>query len=258
MFGCMAELRAELRNLLNEIRNEFNRINGLLDKKQGGGIGPITTIPGIVSTGSLLGTIKFNDKPMTLWQTTAGMIMLPVTDSINPKVLDNPRATNPGLFARFVETKPDVRGTFVGEVTKKGFLEKFGNEKLEDGTMVRDLIDILPGDAVFENLDKMVTDLVDREAAALRSTGGVDAAISGLGIDVSRQKPSDAPLDKFDAIPPDVRAALIRNGIDTVGKLSDAGPKKITTIVSEERIPGVSVGDAADWNARAKIIAKLR
>ena len=93
-----------------------------------------------------------------------------------------------------------------------------------------------------------------REAAALRSTGGVDAAISGLGIDVSRQKPSDAPLDKFDAIPPDVRAVLIRNGIDTVGKLSDAGPKK-------SRLLSVR---SASWcfcwrcglNARAKIIAK--
>ena len=63
--------------------------------------------------------------------------MLPVTDSINPKVLDNPCATNPGPVRPICRNQARCARTFVGEVTKKGFFEKFGNEKLEDGTMVR-------------------------------------------------------------------------------------------------------------------------
>lgn len=256
LFACMAEMRRELANLLAEIRTEFNRLNRLVDQPQRG---VITPAPGVLGTGTLLGSIKFNDKPMTLWNTPQGLMMLPAASVINPNPLDNPRATRPGQLAQFITDRPDVKQRFPQALTKQQFLDAFGREVLDDGTFVRDLLRLVPDNARFATVDAMLNDVVEREASALRTTEGIAADIQAtLGIDTSKQSPSEASVDKFEAMPQGVRVALSRNGIDTVGKLAATDPARVQEILQRENTPNVTPGMVADWTTRAKTVTRLR
>jgi hypothetical protein len=258
-FACLAEMRKEMKNLLTEIRNEFNRINSLLDRRTGPVVPPFTTLPGTIGTGTLLGSIKFNDKPMTLWNTPQGMLMLPTAAVVNPNPLDDPRTANPGKFARFIEEQPNVRQRFPQAVSKQDFMQAFGRERLEDGTFVHQILASIPEGAQYPNVDAMLNDLVDREAASLRTTQGIETTVmTTLGIDLATQKPADASLEKFEAIPHNVRTALIRAGIDTVGKLAEAGTPRVQEVLRGEQIRDVTNAAASDWTTRAKTLTRLR
>jgi hypothetical protein len=262
VFACLAEMRREVKNLLSEIRNEFNRLNSLLDKRPGGVIGPIPpimTFPGVVGTGTILGSIKFGGKDMTLWNTAQGMLMLPAASVINPSPLEDPRTTDPGKFAKFLEERADVRQRFPQAFTKQQFVEAFGRERLEDGTFVRELLALVPETAQFANVDALANDVVDRQAAALRTTPGIETTIfTTLGVDLTTQKPGEASLDKFSALPNVVRTALVRNGIDTVGKLSETDRGRVQEILRNEGVRDVSSAAVADWTTRARTLSRIR
>ena len=51
---------------------------------------------------------------------------------------------------------------------------------------------------------------------------------------------------------------LAHNGIDTVGKMSEMGPRKIQELMRNERLSNVTDADVAEWTARAKTVSLLR
>jgi hypothetical protein len=254
-FACLADMRQQLKNCLEEIRVELNRINADLDPR--GSSGPVGINPNL-QAGSFLGKFKVNENDMQLWQTASGMVMLPDLQVIAAPIWSDPRALRAAKLSRFVEENGQVRGTFPQAVNKKDFLAKFGNDKLEDGSSVRDLVSMLPDDGAYASLDAMGTDVMVREAAALRTTpGSKDAAALALGLSRESGKLDSASVDQFGALSTQTRGALARNGITTVGQFAALSAERVAEVLKKERVQDVSRGDIAGALTVAKLITQL-
>ena len=259
---CLAAMRQSLRTLLDEIRAEINRINtdvnNCCNKGTGPVVDPLPPFGGLVTAGTFLGVSKFNEKDVSLWKTQQGIMLLPAVQSIGVDVISSNRVRRASTLARFIEETPAVRATFTQALTKKQFIDRFGNEVTSEGQSVRDLIDILPDTGRFASLDQMVEGVAEREASALRTSEGASAAIAAVfGLDTDVGIGANARVQQMDAIPSKVRSVLIRNGIDTVEKLSAADPGKIAAMVKEENI-ATSAGDIAAWRALAKTLNQIK
>jgi hypothetical protein len=259
-FTCINEMRHDLRNLLDELRGEINRINTDIDNccNQGGG-GAMSTLPGYVQAGSFLGKFKINEKSMQLWNTQAGMVFLPDLQTVEGPIWNEPRTQRAGQFMRYLEENRKVRETFPQEVDRESFLKHFGNEELPSGLAVRDLVVMLPEDAKFFSLDAMSAEITERETAALRTTPGVrDAAALSLGLAGQVDGTLDgASIEQFNALPMAARTALVRNGITTIGKLSSVSGREISAILEKEKVGDVRQGDVAEALGMARLISKL-
>ena len=64
-------------------------------------------------------------------------------------------------------------------------------------------------------------------------------------------------LDRVLSIPPQVRAALVLKGIDTVGALAKAKPDELHKVLTAAGVQSVSVGDVAEWTGMAKTFTHL-
>jgi hypothetical protein len=253
-FTCMANLRRELKNLLEEIRAELNRINADLDPRR-----PDSPVrPGLVDSGTFLGKFKINEAPMQLWQTATGMFMLPDVETLSTPIWNDPRTLRFSQLSRYIEENAQVRTTFPQAVSKAEFLRSFGNERVADGTFVRDLIAMLPEEARYASIDEMSADLTTRETAAFRTTPGArEAAAVSLGLGGKPDQLGEASVDVFNALPADARSALSRNGVTTISKLADMPAEKITSLFKKEKVQDVSRGDIAGALALAKSIRQL-
>jgi hypothetical protein len=255
-FTSLAEMRQQLKNCLEEIRVELNRINADLDSRSN--LGPIGINPNVLQAGSFLGKFKVNQNDMQLWQTASGMIMLPDLQVIAAPIWSDPRTQRAAKLSRYVEENAQVRATFPQAVNKKDFLAKFGNDKLEDGSSVRDLVSMLPDDGAYASLDAMGTDVMSREAAALRTTpGSKDAAALALGLSRESGKLDSASVDQFGTLSTQARSALARNGITTVGQFAALSTDRIAEVLKKERVQDVSRGDIAGALTVAKLITQL-
>jgi hypothetical protein len=262
---CLAEMRRGLRTLLDEIRAEINRINSDIHTccNKGTVTPPVVDVfpnfGGLVSAGTFLGVSKFNEKEVSLWKTDQGIMMLPAVQTIGIDVVTSDRVRRAGTLARFIEENPAVRAAFGDQaLTKKAFVDRFGNEMTKEGRMVRELVEILPDTTRFASLNSMLDALAEREAAAMRTTEGVSAAVAAvLGLETDASIGANASVDRITTIPMKVRGVLIRNGIDTVEKLSKTEPKKIAELIKEERIEA-SVGEIAEWTMLAKTLNQIR
>jgi len=258
-FACIARVRKEVKQLLEEVRVEINRINTDINEccnKRS----PATVQPGsVIDNGVLTGFATLNGKRMQLWQTKAGTIVLPDVEVMEGTPWTNPRVQRAGNLARFVEENPAVRQAFPQQVTRKDFVSRFGNEKLPDGLSVRELVASLPEEAAFANLDAMVTDLNDREVAALRTTAGATEAIAAnLGLGTEIGKVSTAPIERFGALPPAAVHALTKNGVDTLGKFSELTPVQVQDILRREKVRDLTTADVSEASQVAKALLKLR
>jgi len=263
--ACLAAMRQSLRGLLDQIRLEINRINSDLNSccnKGGGGglvVDPLPTFGGLVNAGTFLGVSKFNEKDVSLWRTEQGIMVLPAVQSIGTDVISSNRVLRASILARYAEENPAVRATFADQaITKKVFLDKFGNDATNEGQSVRGLVDILPDNLKFASLDKMIEAVAEREASALRTSEGASAAIATVfGLDTDVAIGANARVQQMNAIPSKVRGVLIRNGIDTVEKLAGADPGKIASMIKDEKI-AASTGDIAAWTTIAKTLNQIR
>ena len=263
--ACLAAMRQNLRALLDEIRTEINRINSdvnsCCNRGTGGGpiVDPLPPFGGLVRAGTFLGVSKFNEKDVSLWRTEQGIMVLPAVQSIGVDVITSNRVRRASVLARFIEEDPAVRATFTDQaVTKKAFVDKFGNEATKEGQLVGGLVDILPDSSKFASLDAMIDAVAEREASALRTSEGVGAALAAvLGLETDVAIGANARVERMEAIPNKVRGVLLRNGIDTVEKLAAASPTKIAAFVKGENI-AVSAGDVAEWMALAKTLNQIR
>lgn len=258
-FACIARVRKEVKQLLDEVRVEINRINTDINeccnKKSSTSIAPGT----LLDKGVLTGYATMNGKRMQLWQTQAGTLVLPDVEVMDSTPWTNPRVQRAGNLARFIEETPAVRQAFPQQVNRKDFVTRFGNEKLPGGASIRELLTTLPEDSAFANLDAMITDLNEREVAALRTTAGATEAVAaslGVGQDVG--KVSAAPIEKFGALPPAAIHALSKNGIDTLGKFADLAPNQVQEILRRERIRDMTTADVAEASQVAKSLIRLR
>jgi hypothetical protein len=260
----LAEMRRDLRVLLDEIRSEINLLNKDVFDLSRGDTGfpprPLEPLPGRIDLGPrFVGVTKFFDKNVNVWQTTEGLIMLPgvTTSTLDPA--NNPRVRRASSFARFVEDEATFRPAFAGQpVTKERVLEQFGNRPIGEDLFVRDAIAILPAGARFNSVDALVDAIAEREAAALRTSGEDVAAISSaLGVGQEVTNVAEAPVTRLEGIPQATRAALVSAGFDTVDKLSRATPAELATRLQAAGVRA-STGEAAEWTASARTLVRIR
>jgi hypothetical protein len=263
-FSCLATMRANLRSLLDEIRTEVNRINNDVfqccnkDKVSNPNIN--TTFANLVENANFVGVTQFADKSVSVWKTDKGIMVLPAVSTVTVDVATDTRIRRSALTARLFEEDAAIRQGLGGQpFTKATLVSRFGAERSAGGLTLAELVQIIPDPITYPTLEALVDDLADREASALRTTHGADAAIAAaFGLETPVEKVATAPVEKLLSIPPAVRSVLTRRGIDTVGKLAAAAPRDIAALLKAEGITAAGAGDIAEWTTTAKALSKTR
>jgi len=267
LFACLAEMRKALNAMLNEVRTELNRLNADVFQLSGRTFGVVTDptlkLPPfgqLVQSGDFLGFTKFAQKDVSLWRTPNGVMMLPGMSTLGVDLLSGPRMNRVAGLGAFVnQNSKQITDTFANQAfTKQAFVEKFGNQTTPDGQGVKDLVAILPDTASFKTPQEMLDAVSEREAAALRTSGGASAAVAlSLGLEVAPKDVGTATLDRFNAIPQNARTVLISKGIDSISKLAAAKPEDIAKTLADAGVQGVKVGDPGAWTTIAKTLTRI-
>ncbi|MEV0154963.1 hypothetical protein AB0H57_14620 [Micromonospora sp. NPDC050686] len=263
-FSCLAAMRVSLRKLLDEIRAELNRLNATTHDS-----GAITGGPLVVDKypnyplaaldfGRYMGTTMFLDKKVSVWQTRQGTVVLPAVETVGVDAVAGTKLKGAAQLNRYLFERDDPRRRFPQQVRVEEFVRVFGDEVLTDGRTVRDVLRTLPADGVYDNLDRMVVELGEREAAMVRTTTGAPAAVAAaLGVDTALQSVSDGDVATLTAVPTRARQALVKAGINTIGALAKTPSEKLVSIMKENQV-GATMGDAAEWTAYAQTLTRLR
>jgi hypothetical protein len=263
-FLCLAELRSSLHALLEELRTEINVVNATLSELGGGGgrpprppfvfEGPTTA----TTVGTFLGATKFFNQDVNIFQTSQGTLMLPAITAVKTDPADNPRVRRVTELGKFL-TDDQVVKFFAdtGSVSRDAFAEKFGDQELEGGIQVRDVVDILPSSARFTTPQGMLDGLAEREGAALRTSVVEGEAIANsLGVE-GEAKIADVPVDRIGSIPTAGRTALVDAGVVKVGDLAGKDPAVVAADLRRRGID-VTTRDVAGWVATAKTFVRVR
>lgn len=262
-FSCLAEMRTNLRNLLDEIRAELNRLNSDMHDccsqrfPPGTAVDPLPNFGGLTS--KFLGMSVIDGKNVTMWNTPQGMLMIPAVTPIAGDIVMDPRVKRVSALAQLIEDDPRIRKTFQNQpVSKKELVDRFGNEIAKDGHSIRQLVSILPESATLGNLDLLVQALGEREAAALRTTSGADAAIAAVfGLETRADTVGKSPLDRFSSLPRKARTVLISQNVKTMNEFADKAPVQIAKLLNSQGVE-TSVGEAAAWVTEAKTLILVR
>lgn len=264
-FTCLAAMRAGLRNLLDEIRAEINRLHDTTHEWQivAPNLGlTVDKFPnyhfGMLDFGKYMGTTTFLDQNVSVWSTKNGTVVLPAVETLGVDVIVGPKLKNAALINRFIAENPEVRQRFPKEFIIDDFLREYGGEEIADGRTVRDVLKVLPIRTQFLTLDAMVLETGEREAAIVRTTMGAQSAISAaLGIEGDLETVGDADVTKLNSVPTKARAALAKAGIATVGALADVSPSQVLEIMNEAGVRA-GPGEAAEWTSFAQTLTRLR
>lgn len=259
-FSCMVAMRAALRHLLDEIRAEINRLHDTTHEWQvlTPTIDKIPNYTSVLDFGKYMGTQKFLDKTVSIWQTKTGTLILPAVESLGVDVVIGPKLKNAAMISRFVADNPKIREQFSRDFALDDFLQVVGDEQASDGRAVRELLKVLPAKAQFQNVDHMLAETGEREAAIVRTTMGAQSAVSAaLGIDAELEQIGDADVAKLGTVPTKARTALVKFGVNTVGMLADLDPPAVLRVMQSAGV-NATAGDAAEWVSFAQTLTKLR
>jgi hypothetical protein len=247
---CMAAMRESLRNLLDEISAELNRVNSDLGSVKrppvwrppvfaGVSAGTAAQIPNLqfqtqafaaqLPPGTLgdpmlsyLGSTVYQDKAVSMFNTSQGIMIMPAVDVSTPAMLDT-RVGTAGAVSRATVENDDLNRATSQPFSKTDLVSRFGGLNLSNGQTLQQALAVLPADARYENLQLMIADLSTRTAGALQSTTGLakqlaatmNAPAGATGFDT-------VDISGLKELPPTATSALRRAGIGTVGQLASA------------------------------------
>jgi hypothetical protein len=255
-FHCLAELRSALASILGEIKAAINKDRGdiaALENRVYGTETVLTAPPTSVAPGKLLGGVQWFDKSMVAFDTPQGITLLPKVEPIGTG--SDPRIDRVAALATLLAENNNVRDAISGGPVN-ALVAKFGTVTA-DGYTLADLLDIVPPDATFSSPDVLLQSVAEREAAVIRTSGRADELIASIGGSTDTQSSAAVKLDGFDAIPVEVRTALILAGIKTVGDLGSRNPADVATLLKQQ---GVTAQPAtvAGWIAGAHAFSLIR
>jgi hypothetical protein len=273
---CMADMRASLRSMLDEIAAELNRIDSDIGAVKGpvikppiftGGVltapvapisvqVPTATLPGAASDPGVryLGSTVFQDKTVSLFNTSQGIIMMPAVDATSPTTVDT-RVGTAGAVWQATLDNADLKTATQQAVSKQDLVNRFGNLQLSNGQTLANALAVLPADAHYDNVQAMLTDLSSRTAGALQSTTGLSQQLAA-----SVDAPTDATNFKsvdvsgLKDLSPDATTALRQAGLNTIGQLADADPAAVTKALEAAKL---TAGQAAAIHGTAKTLAAM-
>ncbi len=264
-FTCLAEMRRELRSLLDELRAEINRLNSdVFDLRTRGGVltapppggGRITDV---LDASQFKGVTKFLNKDVAVWQTAQGLMVLPAITAVAANPEDDPRVSRVRELSKLLQQDQDIRGAFTGPVTKGELVARFGDVVGPEGTPLKALVAILPEGAQFASPDALTNDVAEREAGAIStSEERVGAIADALGVgEAGVQGIASAPVTALGGVPPAASTALAASGITSIDKLAAADPDEVARTLTTSGVR-VTASDVAGWTGTAKVLIGIQ
>jgi hypothetical protein len=275
---CTAEMRAALRKMFDEIAGELNRI----DNDLGGTVKTSTVVqdagklvvpqvafpsnqlnPGVLPPGSVgdplvryLGTTIFQEKSVSLFNTSQGIMILPAVDISTPTATDT-RVGAAGALARAVAENEEMQQAMRAPVSKAALNERFGNVTLSHGQTVTQVLSVLPANASYRNGDELLTDLSVRMAGALQSTAGLAQQLaSTVSAPANAKSLAAVDVGGMKNLTPQAMSSLRAAGLGTIGQLATAAPDQVRDLLSRGN-SGMTVGEIAAAQGIAQTLAHV-
>src|SRR5258706_2801593 len=155
---CMADMRAKLRTLLDEIAAELNRLDSDVGAVRGPRVIAPIDVRGFAPLGGggmmvgppmpeapftppslrgdpqirFLGTTMFQNRAVTVFNTSQGIMMMPAVDASSPTSIDQ-RTSSAGALARAMVDNADLKGATAGAGTKQELGKKVGDLPMSNG-----------------------------------------------------------------------------------------------------------------------------
>jgi hypothetical protein len=224
LFNCLASLRSNLADRLEDIRIELNLVNGDIARLQEccDDHGPTLELNPDVFPNKphvFIGVTHYFGKPMLAFKSPEGTILLPKVNPVDGP--GDPRVKNVVNVANVLTTDKKLSRVFSrGPVTKANIVESFGELDIGNGVTLKQALEILPAESSFADAGVLVKALAEREAAAIRSGGAADDVLTvELGFEDVKDVGTTG-IERFESIPAPVRAGLITIGVNTVADLA--------------------------------------
>jgi hypothetical protein len=261
-FQCLAEMRAGLQALLEEVRLELNRLNRDVADLQDKGTKPTFPVSPDILTDpgrKLLGVSQFANKDYLVYGVGDKYEMLPLVKDVAlppSNILQDPRIANPSMMGKLIEDTPELKGLFneQGGVSPDDIKNHFGDVVLENGLTVNDALRILPPGEKYTSPELMLDRMADLNAAAIRATESPDTILNGLGAGTSDIGTVSLQHISNDA---ELTNSLSGIGISTVEDLQGANIADISAHLAATGA-NVSSGELQKIVTTGNILAKLR
>jgi hypothetical protein len=251
-FTCMNAMRANLSLALNEVRDELNRINADLTRGKRGAGGPVFN--GMIDKQQIhVGVNSTNGKGAHVWKMDDGSMLAMPIQTIRQPLVSDPTERGAGI-AEVLAADPAIRRDIPGEITVSEMREKFGDRLTADGRSINDILDALPDEQRFDNLDAMVSQVTEMDALVMKGTGMARAVRESLG-----QVKGDIAAVSVERMPQmgkRLAGALNAEGVRTLGDLAALDADKLNSIAAKAGAM-VTPGEAGALLARAQTFLKL-
>ena len=261
LFNCLASMRSNLADRLEDIRIELNLVNADIarlqeccDDRQTGPTLNTDLFPN--NQNKFIGVTHFFGRQVLAFATPQGTLVLPKVNPVDGP--GDPRVKNVAALATALTRDRRLQRVFGrGEgVTTKEIVAQFGDLEVRDGVTLKQVLAGLPAGSKFTDGAGLLKAVAEREAAAIRSGG---AAEDVLTVELGFEEVTDVAttgIERVESIPAPVRAAMITLGINTVGDLAAHSGPEIAKGLEAQGVQ-VDAGDAAAWNAAAQVMGLL-
>lgn len=230
LFGCLARLRQQLSARLDEIRTELNRLDSDVWT-----LTPNKSLISKIPPNRFVGVTKIGNQQLAVLRNDDGSFQT-MELKLDTSVITHPqiaidRVGNAASFAGFAASNPAVSALFVNHTpTTAEVLAKVGNETLDNGKKVADVLAGLPANATFKSTTELSDAVADHEGAVVRSSTDATVTKTSLGVDATTGSAANASIQNVGTIDAVTKAKLDAAGIKTVNDLSNADPARLTTI----------------------------
>ncbi len=257
LYACVAAMRSQLHDRLDELKAEINRIDGDVFALQQHGTSVIPgRYSGLIDSPNFVASTTIGKTNVMLWQTQNGLLALPATTPLAGDPLTDQRVQDAADFGRFMAENTDAAAAFgTTGITKQAFVQKFGSDTTASGRTIADVLQTIPDSATFTNAQALNDALSQSNAASITSSTANLPGVMGVALGTTVTNASNAGIDTLTTLTPQTRTALAAAGFDTVGKLSAANPADVTKALSG--VSGVSKGDVGAIVSTARTIRYL-
>jgi len=204
-----------------------------------------------------LGTTIYQDKAVSMFNTSKGVVILPAIDVSTPANVDR-RVTSAGAVSRAITENEQLGQAIRGGVSKKELVERFGDMTLSNGQTLQQALSVLPMDAQYETASSFIQDLSGRMASALQSTTGLSRQLAAtVSAPAGVTDFASVDISGMKELPPAATSALRKAGISTIGQFASLNQKEVSEIIGRTNA-NLSEGEIAGVFGTAQTLANMQ